>query len=154
MDAYQLPWDKYSGYAFPLIGRCLWKVREERAPLVLIDPVWKSHPQYPSCLAGTASGLSLVITKQSNAVDRPIRPPSLTDDSRPVASSSLEVIRQRQQSAGISGEASQLLATGWSKGTNTTYQSAWKQWDGWCSKQQVDPISSLKFLTSLFKEGM
>jgi len=49
MDALQLPWDNYSGYVFPpfyLIGRCLRKVREERAPLVLIAPVWKSKLWY------------------------------------------------------------------------------------------------------------
>jgi len=52
-DAFQLPWDKYSGYAFPpfcLIGRCLRKVREERASLVLVAPVWKSQPWYPALL--------------------------------------------------------------------------------------------------------
>ena len=56
-------------------------------------------------------------------------------------------------------EASQLLEVGWSKGTNTTYQSAWKRWHGWCSRQEINPISCtvqpfLEFLTSLFKEGL
>ena len=98
-------------------------------------PIWSPSPTDGS------NGLSLDITKQSNAVDRSIWSPSPTDGSRPATANCLEVIRQRQQAAGISGEASQLLAAGWNKGTNTTYQNTWKQWDSWHSKQQVDPVS-------------
>ena len=54
--------------------------------------------------------------------------------------------------------SSQLLATRWSKGTNTAYllQSAWKQWDSWCTEWKVDPFSCsvkqfLDILTCLFK---
>jgi len=73
--------------------------------------------------------------------------------------SCLETIQHRQQAAGISSEAFQLLAAGWSKGTNTTYESAWRRWDSWCSQRQIDPISCavqpfLEFLTGLFKEGL
>ena len=52
-DALQIPWDRYSGYAispFCLIGRCLRKVREDRAPLMLIAPVWRSQPWYSALL--------------------------------------------------------------------------------------------------------
>ena len=41
------------GYAFPpfcLIGRCLKKVREEEASLLLVTPIWKSQPWYPALL--------------------------------------------------------------------------------------------------------
>ena len=60
---------------------------------------------------------------------------------------------------GISEETSQLLAAGWSRGTNTTYQSAWKRWNSWCSGWQINPISCsiqsfLEFLTSIFKGGL
>ena len=82
-----------------------------------------------------------------------------TDGNRPVTPSRLETIRQRQLAAGISGETSQLLAAGWSSGTNRAYESAWKKWDSWCSEQQVDPISCpvqpfLEFLASLYQSGM
>ena len=52
-DALQLPWDRWEGYAFPpfcLIGRCLRKVREDKASLVLVAPVWRSQPWYPALL--------------------------------------------------------------------------------------------------------
>ena len=41
------------GYAYPpfcLIGRCLKKVREEKASLVLVVPIWRSQPWYPALL--------------------------------------------------------------------------------------------------------
>ena len=89
----------------------------------------------------------------------PLQQSAPTDGNRPVASSRLETIRQRQLAAGISGETSQLLAAGWSSGTNRAYESAWKKWDSWCSEQQVDPISCpvqpfLEFLASLYQSGM
>ena len=68
-------------------------------------------------------------SRRSNAVDRSIRQATSPSRSRTAATSCLEVIRHRQQAEGISREASQLLAAGWSKGTNTTYQSAWRRWD-------------------------
>lgn len=52
-DALQLPWDKWKAYAFPpfcLISRCLRKIREDRASVVLVAPVWQSQPWYPTLL--------------------------------------------------------------------------------------------------------
>jgi len=52
-DALQLNWTNWRGYAFPpfcLIGKCLRKVREEKASLILIAPVWRSQPWYPMLL--------------------------------------------------------------------------------------------------------
>lgn len=43
----------YRGYANPpwnLVGRVLNRVRQQHATLVLIAPVWKSQPWYPSLL--------------------------------------------------------------------------------------------------------
>jgi len=71
----------------------------------------------------------------------------------------LEAIRHRQVAAGISAETSKLLAAGWSSGTNTAYQSAWKRWNSWYSQQQVNPLPCpiqpfLEFLTGLYEEGL
>ena len=52
-DALLLPWEKWEGYAFPpfcLIGRCLKKIREERASLILVAPVWRAQPWYSALL--------------------------------------------------------------------------------------------------------
>ena len=95
----------------------------------------------------------------SRAVDGPLRQPTPTSGGRPVAVSRLETIRLRQLATGFSEETSQLLAAGWSSGTNTAYQSAWNRWTSWCAERQVDPLSCpiqpfLEFLTGLFKEGL
>ena len=53
VDALVLRWTEWKGYAFPpfcLIGKCLKKVREDKALLVLVAPVWRSQPWYPALL--------------------------------------------------------------------------------------------------------
>jgi len=112
-----------------------------------------------SSITGAVSGLSPVASTDTNTLVRPIRPVSPSNDNRAVTVSRLEAIRHRQQAEGISSEASQLLAAGWSRGTNSTYESAWRRWDSWCSERHIDPISCaiqpfLEFLTGLFKEGL
>ena len=109
--------------------------------------------------ARSIGGLSPDTAKGPDAADRSVQQPTSLGCNRTITTSRLEVIRHRQQTKGISEEASQLLEARWSKGTNTTYQSAWKRWHGWCSRQEINPISCtvqpfLEFLTSLFKEGL
>ena len=90
------------------------------------------------------------------AVDGPLWQPTPTSSGRPVAVSRLETIRLRQLTTGISGETSQLLAAGWSSGTNTAYHSAWNRWSSWCAERQADPLSCPigPFLEFLTEEGL
>ena len=49
-DAFQVRWMDLQAYAFPpfsLIGRCLQKIRQEGATVVLIAPVWPTQAWYP-----------------------------------------------------------------------------------------------------------
>ena len=49
----QLPlngWDEYALLPFCLIGKYIKKVREDRASLILVAPVWRSQPWYPALL--------------------------------------------------------------------------------------------------------
>ena len=71
----------------------------------------------------------------------------------------LEDIWQQHASTGVSKQTSELLIAGWSKGTNTAYESGWKRWTGWCEGRKINPISAgvqpfLDFLTFLFQEGL
>ena len=53
-DAFSLDWTQFLGYANPpwnLVGRVLAQVRQQRAQLVLVAPVWKSQVWYPTLLA-------------------------------------------------------------------------------------------------------
>ena len=52
-DAFTLDWKQFRGYANPpwsLVGRVLSQVREQKAQLVLVAPVWKSQIWYPTLL--------------------------------------------------------------------------------------------------------
>lgn len=53
VDAMLIPWTDLRGYAFPpfcLLGRCLQKIANKRATVVLIAPVWTHQPWYPALL--------------------------------------------------------------------------------------------------------
>lgn len=55
-DAFCHKWAPNTMYAFPpfcLIGRCLAKVRQDQAELILITPVWKGQPWYAELLTMT-----------------------------------------------------------------------------------------------------
>ena len=44
-DAFTVKWQEIQGFAFPpfcLIGRCLVKIRQEQATLVLVTPTWQT----------------------------------------------------------------------------------------------------------------
>ena len=106
-----------------------------------------------------AGGLSDTVTNPQRPADGPIRPTSSLSTDRPTSTSCMDTIRQGYITEGISSEAAQLLLSGWSKGTNTAYQSAWKKWVSWCMSREVDPILCpvhpfLDFLAGLFSEGL
>lgn len=54
VDAFQVSWREIQGgYAFPpfcLIGRCLQKLKAERATMLLLAPVWPAQHWYPTLL--------------------------------------------------------------------------------------------------------
>lgn len=52
-DAFTLRWTHLDGYAFPpfpLIPRCLMKIRREQAQVVLVCPFWPNQPYFPLLL--------------------------------------------------------------------------------------------------------
>ena len=114
-------------------------------------PYWQVHQRgqglsdtSSTCVEVTAvvSGFTRPISRLSSdapttteAFVGPIWQTALSDGNRTATISRLETIKHRQQAEGISSKASQLLAAGWSKSTNSTYESAWKRWDSWCSER-------------------
>ena len=105
---------------FCLIGRCVKKVREDRESLILVAPVWRSQQWFPALLELLVD-FPLILPRLPMLLLDPFGKPHplMATGSR------LETIRHRQQAEGISSEASQLLAAGWSRGTNSTYECAW-----------------------------
>ena len=116
-------------------------------------------PAVVSNSADHAGGLPDPVTDPQRPADRPVRPASPLNKSQQTSISRLETVRQGYAADGVSAEAAQLLLSGWSKGTNTAYQSAWKKWVSWCVTREVDPLSCsvhpfLDFLAGLFSEGL
>ena len=108
--------------------------------------------------AGISCRFSPDRSKRLTPADGFLQQPGPSSSSKTTVPSLLETIQHRQPAAGISAETSRLLAAGWSNENNRAYQSAWRKWDSWCSKQQVDLLPChvqyfLEFLTSLCKNG-
>ena len=75
-------------------------------------------PTMVSSSVGASDGLSPDPPSGPRVADGPLQQPTPTSSGRTVTSSRLETIQHRQLAAGILGETSQLLAAGWSNGTN------------------------------------
>ena len=128
-DAFQWSWKDLKGYAFPpfaLIGRCLQKVRVERSTVILIAPTWQNQPWYATLLEMLIEFPSSSSMSQG-LVERPGGPTTPTNKPKQIKTSRLEDIWRQHTAAGVSAQTSELLLTGWSIGTNTAYESGWKQ---------------------------
>ena len=118
-----------------------------------------AEPSMVSNVIGLSSGTSPSPPSLLEPVVRPqgaTTPPSVLQQ---VEASRMESIRRQHSAAGVSGDTSALLLAGWSRGTNSTYQTGWKRWSSWCQGRKADPVSCgvqpfLEFITSLFKEGL
>ena len=58
----------------------------------------------------------------------------------------------------VSKQTSELLAAEWRKGTQTAYNSCWRQWSSWCHTWQADPFHTsveniADFLAELYARG-
>ena len=105
---------------------------------------------------GAANRLPNSATKRRITSEGPIQQGSSPIGDKTAAVSHLEGLRKSHVAEGISGRASELLLSGWSKGTNATYQLGW---NSWCDEREIDPISCdmrcfLDFLAELFEQGM
>ena len=67
--------------------------------------------------------------------------------------SGVESFRRQKEAAGVSKQTSELLAAGWRQGTQTAYNSCWRQWRSWCNTRQVDPFhTSVEHIADFLSE--
>ena len=71
-----------------------------------------------------------------------LQPSTPSSADGPIRTSRMEDLRQVHVTEGVSKWATDLMLAGWIKGTNSTYQSAWSKWTGWCSSRQINPFST------------
>ena len=91
--------------------------------------------------SGDIDRLSSSFTGRSVPTAGPLQQTSSTSPNEPAPVSRLEGIRANHSAEGISKRASTLILSGWSKGTNATYQSPWSKWHSWCVARKVNPFS-------------
>ena len=92
-----------------------------------------------STLVPCSTGVLCRTSSPSTPLSESLRPTTPTSHT-PV--SCLESLRRKGQAEGPLVDATTLISSGWSSGTNVAYQSAWSQWCGWCSPRKVDPFSA------------
>ena len=161
MDASQLSWNHRLGYVFPpfaLIGKMCSESTKGTEYHSVGDSPLEGTDLVPGTL-GSGSGVSTSPPQETKPPEGSPRQIAPTGRPREPPASCLESVRGHFSAAGVSQQAAELLVAGWSRGTNSAYESAWKRWLGWCDSRQVDPISCgvypfLDFIGSLFAEGL
>ena len=117
------------------------------------------HPAVVPSPTGAAHRLSITSAVTQDALTGSIQQAPPNDVEEPASASRLETVRASHSAGGISTRASALITSGWSKGTNATYQSGWNRWHRWCDERDINPLSCdikffLDFLAELFDQGL
>lgn len=94
-----------------------------------------------SLSSAASDRLPVVVASSLRPSERSIREEASSSAPASVTVSHLESLRDQHLAAGFSERSSRLILTGWSKGTNTVYQSGWKRWHSWCYERKVNPFS-------------
>jgi len=144
-----MDWSGIKGYAFPpfcLINRCLAKVRQDNAEIVMITPLWPTQAWYGHLL--------------EISIDFPILLPPLPN---------LLMSPQGEIHPMIQNGRLQLVAwkisnkisdqKGFHKKTKIAYRGPWEKWCSWANKRQINPTKTTvaniaNFLTSQQQRGL
>ena len=124
--------------------------------MVLVTPLWQPQAWLFPILLDLAVDYPLGLPKREDLLKDHL---SRLDPLASPSANPLESVRGQLAAAGVSRQAADLLVAGWSQGTNSTYESAWRRWLCWCGAKQVDPISCgiqpfLDSIGSLFADGL
>ena len=98
-------------------------------------------------------------TSRKGSLNGPKVGEAFTHRDREIKTSALDNFREKLFAEGISKNATDLITGAKRQGSISHYESAWRKWDSWCSRKQVDPISGplsavLDFLAELFQGGL
>ena len=117
-------------------------------------PTWNTlHPAMVSSSSRIVCSSPSPVTKEAGPSVRSVQ--QVSPNPGPSASR-LEGVRQQHKGQGISERSTNLIQAGWSKGTNSAYQSAWTRWSSWCGEWKINPFScSVKyFRLNFYEEGL
>ena len=74
------------------------------------------------------------------------------------SSGRLACLRRSYRTEGLSDRVISIIRKSWRGSTESAYSSAWRQWDSWCFRRGIDPLSApvrqiLEFLYEQFEMG-
>ena len=154
-DTFSQNWSMIWGFAHPpwcLIAKVLTKVQREEATVILVAPLWRNQPWFPSLLSMLA--------------DQPIILPDIPDLIIPSPNCNCPVLETQPQLIAwkVSGITSvqrrfqTMLSNSSCLPGEANYNSAWKKWKGWCKQRGMHPFAAdvssiLGFLADQFEEG-
>lgn len=121
--------------------------------------MWPNQARYPVSIESLVEIPILMLMQEDLLRDPLNRLHPMMVQGKLQLCSRVESVGKQHRAEGVSEKASSLIISGWSKGTNATYQSAWKKWCCWCTKQCIDPISYdvcclVNFLAELLDQGV
>ena len=130
MDAFSVNWNKGLLHMFPpfnLIQKCLQKIIEDKATVLLITPVWQSRPWYPMPLNLLYDRPLLLPHKSTNIETAIVSNHTCTSSvsEQEVSSSHLAFVRRSFKDQKFSERVCKILQASWKPGTEKQYQSAW-----------------------------
>ena len=120
-DAFQITWRDYQGYAFPPFCLAGSVFNWEESTVVLVAPVWETQSWYPYLLQ-LLMYYPLLLPVHPDLLSDPfeIKHPLLIRHQLQLATLKVSGVNTLQQDF---ERPSKLILPGWSRGTNTTYQS-------------------------------
>ena len=127
IDAFSVNWNKCLLYMFPpfsLIKKCLRKIIEDKATVLLITPVWQSRPWYPMLLNLLLPQASSVTTQSTNIKTAMVSNHTSSISEQEVSSSRLAFVRRSFKDQKFLERVCKILQASWKPGTEKQYQSA------------------------------
>ena len=159
VDAFSISWANLKCYAFPpfsLLTQVLAKIRNDKALVLLIAPVWTTPNWYPLLLQ-LAVEQPILLPRKDNLLTLPhsheLHP--LKDSLRLAA---WMLSGDRLQAKAFLMMQSQSSVHLGPRGTEEQYNSAWRKWCGWCKQRKIDLLQAsvdevVNFLSQSFAEG-
>lgn len=125
--------------------RSLGQMPPEDTPRRLHGDIGGTNLEHTAMVSDTAGANNRTTVDPAEirvSSDRSIRSNTSSTEEGSTGASRLEGLRRLHLKGGVSKRVSDLMLAGWSKGTNSTYQSSWNKWNSWCVTRELDPFST------------
>ena len=130
VDALSISWSNHHLYLFTpfvLIPRCLAKIQKKKIPAVLIAQCGQSN--VVSSVAEQLIGRTNFSSTHPKHCDEPYWPESSTGSTRSPTTSCMACFSRSSQSRGLSERVINILRKSWQPSTESSYSTAWRQWN-------------------------